>query len=61
MSRKSLDGTRMHVIIPRPQRKSLLAMCKLTGITAAEHIRRALDLYLGEKKPPEQGAKDRGE
>jgi len=46
MARKSLNGVRMHVIVPLPQRKALLALCKGTGITAAEHIRRALDQYL---------------
>lgn len=46
MARQSLNGVRMHVIVPIPQRNALQALSRKTGMTTAEHIRRALDLYI---------------
>lgn len=48
MARQSLHGTRLHIIIPDVTRKQLQTLCKQTGLTAAEHVRRALDRYLAE-------------
>lgn len=48
MARQSLHGTRLHIIIPDVTRKQLQGLCKQTGLTAAEHVRRALDRYLAE-------------
>jgi len=50
MSRQSLNGARFHVIVPAPTRRALAVLSRETGMTAAEHIRRALDLYLVQAK-----------
>jgi len=46
MPRRSLNGMRMHVIITKHQDRDLRDLSKRTGLTAAEHIRRAIDGYL---------------
>lgn len=46
MPRQSLDGVRTHVIVTKHQDRELRETSKRTGLTVAEHIRRAIDLYL---------------
>lgn len=46
MPRQSLDGVRTHVIITKVQDRSLRDLSQTTGLTVAEHIRRAIDQYL---------------
>ena len=46
MPRQSLDGLRTHVIITKYQDRDLRELARKTGLTVAEHIRRALDLYI---------------
>lgn len=46
MPRESLDGLRTHVIITKPQDRELRELARRTGMTLAEHIRRAIDHYL---------------
>lgn len=46
MPRESLDGLRTHVIITKPQDRALREMSRRTGMTLAEHIRRAIDHYI---------------
>lgn len=58
MPRKSLNGARLHVIIPVQQLKQLRELSRTTGMTTSEHLRRAVDQYLlaeanvGRKKAP---------
>lgn len=46
MARPPLNGVRIHVILTKAQEASLRRQSVKTGLTLAEHIRRALDLYL---------------
>jgi hypothetical protein len=46
MPRRSLNGMRMHIIITKNQEKDLREFSKRSGLTVAEHIRRAIDSYL---------------
>lgn len=46
MPRASLNGTRLHVIVTKQQEAALRRHAKNTGLTVAEHIRRAVDFYL---------------
>lgn len=46
MPRRSLDGLRTHVIVTKPQDRELRKLARETGMTASEHIRRAIDFYL---------------
>jgi len=46
MPRKNLDGVRTHVILTKHQSKELREFARQTGMTLAEHIRRAVDQYL---------------
>jgi len=46
MPRQSLDGLRTHVIITKYQDRELRQLAEKTGMTVAEHVRRALDFYL---------------
>ncbi|MDN5850304.1 MAG: ribbon-helix-helix domain-containing protein [Nitrococcus sp.] len=41
---------RTHVFIPEPTLAQLRALAKKTGLTLAEHIRRAIDAYLIRQK-----------
>lgn len=46
MPAKIQNGVRMHLIVPKQQHSALDKLARRTGITASEHLRRALDLYL---------------
>jgi hypothetical protein len=46
MPRQSLDGLRTHVIITKYQDRELRKLTKESGMTVAEHLRRAIDFYL---------------
>lgn len=46
MPRPSLDGVRTHVILTKPQSRALHELSRESGMTVAEHIRRAIDDYL---------------
>jgi hypothetical protein len=46
MARQSVNGTRVHVILPKPQRDQLARLATRTGISVSEHLRRAVDHYL---------------
>ena len=39
---------RTNIHLTEPQRKRLKELAKKTGLTAAEHVRRAIDAYLGQ-------------
>lgn len=45
MPRQSLNGVRTHVIITKVQDRDLRDLSQKTGLTVAEHIRRAIDQY----------------
>lgn len=45
MARQSVGGTRMHVILTKVQEDRLAKLAKKTGMTKAEHLRRAVDVY----------------
>ena len=53
MARQSLDGVRAHIMITKRQDKFLRSIAASTGLTASEHIRRALDQYIDSLKKPE--------
>ena len=42
----SLDGVRVHVIVPKRKKKFLDDYSRKTGISVSEHLRRALDQYI---------------
>lgn len=46
MARQSIEGVRLHVIIPKPQHEALQKHSDRTGLTVSEHMRRAVDFYL---------------
>lgn len=46
MPRQSLDGLRTHVIITKYQDRELRKLARESGMTVAEHMRRAIDFYL---------------
>lgn len=46
MPQRSVEGSRMHVIVPRRLKKKLDKLAEETGLTVSEHFRRALDQYL---------------
>jgi hypothetical protein len=46
MPQKTLGGVRIHVIITKPQLAALDKFCEKTGLTRADHMRRAVDFYL---------------
>lgn len=46
MARQSIGGQRMHVILTAQQMKALDKYSRQTGLTRAEHVRRAVDFYL---------------
>lgn len=46
MVMRNLGGRRLHIIIPSPQLAKLNKLADATGITMAEHVRRAIDVYL---------------
>lgn len=46
MPRQSIEGVRLHVILPKPQHEALQRHSKRTGLTVSEHLRRAVDFYL---------------
>jgi predicted DNA-binding protein len=48
MPRQSLDGIRIHVILTKNHDRELRRLSKETGMTLADHIRRAIDHYLAE-------------
>jgi hypothetical protein len=46
MPRPGINGVRMHVILTQTQITSLQKQSRLTGLTVAEQMRRAVDFYL---------------
>lgn len=46
MPRQSLEGRRTHLILTKYQDRELKVLAKQTGMSASEHIRRAVDYYL---------------
>lgn len=46
MPRPSLNGVRAHYIVSKYQYQTLREISDRTGMTVAEHVRRAVDLYL---------------
>lgn len=46
MARPSLDGQRVHFILPHRHVKKLDALVKKTGLLRSEIIRRAVEAYL---------------
>jgi|19_taG_2_1085344.scaffolds.fasta_scaffold00122_4 predicted DNA-binding protein len=46
MARDKLPTTRTNIYLPNPQQEKIRTLANRTGITAAEHIRRAVDFYL---------------
>jgi hypothetical protein len=43
MSRPSMDGKRVHVMLTSPQLKHLASQARKTGLTVSDLIRRAVD------------------
>ena len=54
MARPNLDGVRLHVILTKRQDKLLRQMSKERGLTIAELLRRAVDVYLNEFTVPDR-------
>lgn len=50
MPRKAMNGVRLHLIVTNPQDRELEKLVKKTGLPKSEHLRRAIDFYLGKKK-----------
>lgn len=50
MPQRSVEGSRLHVIVPDRQRKALEELVDHTGFTMSDHIRRAIDQYLAAQK-----------
>ena len=46
MSRANLGGVRTNVYLPKPQHAAIETLVAHTGLTFAEHIRRAVDFYI---------------
>lgn len=46
MPRPTINGERIHVILPKQQTSALRRYAAKTGLTVAEQIRRAVDFYL---------------
>ena len=46
MARAHLGGVRTNIYLPKPQHAAVTTLVGATGITFAEHIRRAVDFYL---------------
>lgn len=42
----SLEGVRMHFIVPKRKKEFLDKFSRKTGISVSEHLRRALDQYI---------------
>lgn len=45
MAMRNIGGRRMHVILPAAQISQLQRLSNATGLTVAEHVRRAIDVY----------------
>lgn len=41
---------RTHIFLPEPVQSALRALAEKTGLSVAEHIRRAIDTYLSRQK-----------
>ena len=52
MPRQSLDGVRIHVILTKPQHRTLDSVARRTGLNVSELVRRAVDHYIAVTKPP---------
>lgn len=50
MPRQSLDGVRIHVILTKPQHRTLDNVARRTGLNVSELVRRAVDHYLAATK-----------
>ena len=50
MSRKSMDGVRIHLILTKPQYRRMQKLSDKSGLPMSELMRRAVDTYLGTKK-----------
>ena len=46
MARQSLDAVRTNIYLSKPQDAALRTLSVRSGITYAEHVRRAIDFYL---------------
>jgi hypothetical protein len=46
MARQNLDGVRTNIYLPKLQHRAVAGLAERTGLTFAEHIRRAVDFYL---------------
>jgi predicted DNA-binding protein len=46
MPKPNLHGVRTNLVFPRPIHTKLKALSSKTGLTMAEHVRRALEMYL---------------
>jgi hypothetical protein len=46
MARQSLDAVRTNIYLSKPQDAALRTLSARSGITYAEHVRRAIDFYL---------------
>ena len=45
MPRKSMDGTRIHLMVTRQQYEKLQTLVEKTGLSVSELLRRALDNF----------------
>lgn len=46
MARQNLGGVRTNIYLPPLQHKALSKLSERTGLSFAEHVRRAVDFYL---------------
>lgn len=46
MARSSINGVRVHVILPKIQKTALAALSRKTGLTESELLRRAVENFL---------------
>jgi predicted DNA-binding protein len=47
MARQNLGGVRTNIYLPPVQHQAVSSLSERTGLSFAEHIRRAVDFYLG--------------
>lgn len=46
MARPSIHGVRVHVILPKIQKRALAALAKKTGLSESELLRRAVETFI---------------
>lgn len=46
MARQNLGGVRTNIYLPPLQHKAMSSLSERTGLSFAEHVRRAIDFYL---------------